>query len=174
VSDVPDGLTVEHHRDLQGRERRPVARWILLTLLALFVSLGLLNVFGQRPHTDTAQVQVASLKVYSPTRLRGGDIFESRFTIEAQQDIADATLVLDPGWIEGMTLNSLVPGPVGEASRNGRIAFQLGHIPAGQLHRLFLQFQVNPTNVGHRSQDVDLYDGERRLAHIDRNVTVFP
>jgi hypothetical protein len=73
-----------------------------------------------------------------------------------------------------MTLNSLVPGPVGEASRNGRIAFQLGHIPAGQLHRLFLQFQVNPTNVGHRSQDVDLYDGERRLAHIDRNVTVFP
>jgi hypothetical protein len=33
---------------------------------------------------------------------------------------------------------------------------------------------VNPTNVGSRSQDVELYDGEDRLLAIDRQVTVFP
>jgi hypothetical protein len=39
---------------------------------------------------------------------------------------------------------------------------------------LYIQSQVNPTNVGRRSQDVSLYDGERLLATIHRRVTVFP
>jgi hypothetical protein len=73
-----------------------------------------------------------------------------------------------------MTLNTVEPAPVGEASRDGRVVFELGHVPSGQKHVFFLQFQVNPTNVGRRSQDVDLYDGERRLLHFDRQVTVFP
>ena len=37
-----------------------------------------------------------------------------------------------------------------------------------------MQFQVNPTNVGRRSADVALYDGEELLAGVDRTVTVFP
>jgi hypothetical protein len=73
-----------------------------------------------------------------------------------------------------MTLNTVEPSPVGEASRDGRLAFELGHIPAGQDYLFFLQFQVNPTNVGHRSQDVRLYDGDELLLTIDRSVTIFP
>ena len=38
----------------------------------------------------------------------------------------------------------------------------------------FLQLQVNPTNVGHRSQDVELYDGDELLATIERTITVWP
>jgi hypothetical protein len=114
------------------------------------------------------------LKVYSPSRLRGGLYYESRFTIEARREIEEATLVLDPGWLEGMTLNTLEPGPIGEASRDGRIAMELGRIPAGGRHIFFLHFQVNPTNVGHRSADVELHDGERLLARVDRTVTIFP
>jgi hypothetical protein len=34
-----------------------------------------------------------------------------------------------------MTLNTLEPGPVGEASRDGRIAIDLGRIPAGKTHQ---------------------------------------
>jgi hypothetical protein len=34
--------------------------------------------------------------------------------------------------------------------------------------------QVNPTNVGHRTQDVRLYDGERQLAEVRRTITIFP
>ena len=33
---------------------------------------------------------------------------------------------------------------------------------------------MNPTNVGHRSQDVELYDGDELLATIDRSITIFP
>jgi hypothetical protein len=39
---------------------------------------------------------------------------------------------------------------------------------------LYMQFQVNPTNVGRRSADVGLYDGDELLASVDRTVTVFP
>jgi len=174
VADAPDQLTLRHHRDLVGREKRPFVRWLLLGLLSLFLLLGLLNVFGQSPDTDHRESPVASLKIYSPTSVRGGLYFMSRFTIDAHEEIENATLVLDPGWLEGITLNTVEPAPIGEASRDGRIAFELGHVPAGSIHRLFLHFQVNPTNVGRRSQDVDLYDGERRLLHVDRMVTVWP
>jgi hypothetical protein len=171
---APDGLTLEHHRDLKDRERRPVARWILLGLLGVFIVLGLLNVFGQRPASSIVASPVAELKIYSPKRVRSGVYFESRFTISARREIEKATLVLDPGWVEGMTLNTVEPAPVGEASRNGRIAFELGRIPPGDDYIFFLHFQVNPTHVGHRSQDVWLYDGERLLATVERAITVWP
>jgi hypothetical protein len=51
---------------------------------------------------------------------------------------------------------------------------ELGHVRPGTSYILFMQLQVNPTNVGHRSQDVALYDGDRFLAKVDRSVTVFP
>ena len=174
MADVPDRLTLKRHRDLQGRERRPIVRAIGLGLLGVFCLLGLANVFGQRPSTDTGQTDVARLDVYSPHKVRSGLYFESRFHIHAREEIEEATVVLEPGWLEGMTLNTVAPGPVGEASRDGRLAFELGRIPAGGEHLLFLHFQVNPTNVGTRSQDVELYDGEDRLLAIDRTVKVFP
>jgi hypothetical protein len=174
VADVPDHLTLAHHRDLRDRERRPFARWVVLSLLGLLVAFGLLIVFGQHPATDSGDSSEASLEVYSPTHLRSGLYFMSRFTIEAREELENATLVLDPGWLEGMTLNTLEPAPIGEASRDGRIALELGRIPSGGRHVFFLHFQVNPTNVGHRSQDVDLEDGERRLVHLDREVTIWP
>jgi hypothetical protein len=37
-----------------------------------------------------------------------------------------------------------------------------------------MQFQVNPTNVGRRSQDVELYDDTTVLARVDRTVTIYP
>jgi hypothetical protein len=174
MADVPDGLTRDHHRDLAGRERRPVARRVVLALIALVCLLGLLNLFGQRPTSSTEAGPVASLDVYSPERVRSGLFFESRFHVKAIEEIREATIVLDPGWLEGMTLNTVEPAPIGEASRDGRIAFQLGRIPAGHDHLFFLHFQVNPTNVGRRSNDVELYDGERLLLRIDRSVTVWP
>jgi hypothetical protein len=39
---------------------------------------------------------------------------------------------------------------------------------------LFMQFQVDATNVGHRSRDVALYDGERKLLTVRRSLTIFP
>jgi hypothetical protein len=171
---APDQLVLEHHRDLVGREGRPYVRWALLCALGLVVLLGLLNEFGQRPATHTAAANGAALEVYSPERLRSGLFFMARFTIHAEEEIGAATLVLDPGWLEGITLNTLVPSPVGEANRNGKIALDLGRVPAGTKHVFFLHFQVNPTEIGRRSQAVELHDGDKRLLRIDRTVTVYP
>ncbi len=73
-----------------------------------------------------------------------------------------------------MTLNTLEPAPIGEANRDGKLALELGRVRAGTKHIFFLHFQVNPTNVGRREQDVELYDGEERLVAIERSVTIFP
>ena len=171
---APDRLTLARHRDLQGGQRRPYVRWLLLTLLGALCVLGLANVFGQRPSTHVAASRGVELEVYSPERLRSGLFFMSRFTIRAEREVEAATLVLDPGWLEGITLNTLEPAPVGEANRDGRIALDLGRVRAGTKHVFFLHFQVNPTEIGRRSQDVSLLDGETPLVHLDRTVTIFP
>lgn len=171
---APEQLTLARNRDLEGGEHRPYVRWALLTLLGLFLLAGLANAFGQHPSTTTGSADGVQLEVYSPSRLRGGLYFMSRFTITAEREMKAATLVLDPGWLEGITLNTVEPSPVGEANRDGKLAFDLGHVPAGTKHVLFLHSQVNPTEVGRRSQDVQLLDGDEPLLHLDRTVTIFP
>jgi hypothetical protein len=131
---LPEGLSLEHHRDLAGRTRTPLVRNVLLALLCAVLLLALLNVFGQVPRTDTAETSVARLEVDAPKAIRGGLYFQARYRVEAIEEIEDATVVLDPGWLEDITLNTVEPAPVGEASRDGRIALQLGRIPAGDEH----------------------------------------
>jgi hypothetical protein len=173
MAETPDFLTLRRNRDRAGRHEVPIRR-ALIALVALFLVAGLLNVFGQRPETSKAAVPEASLKVYAASRVRGGLYYEARFTITARRDLKDATLVLDSGWAEGITINTVEPSPVGEASRDGKLVFELGHVRAGTSYILFLQLQVNPTNVGRRDQDVALYDGDTFLTKVDRKVTVFP
>jgi hypothetical protein len=171
---APEGLTLEHHRDLQGRERRPHARRALLGVLAAVLVLGLLNIFGQVRSVDVAQTDAARFEVSAPSKIRGGLFFEARYIVDAVAEIESATIVLDSGWLEDITLNTVEPAPVGEASRDGKIALELGRIPAGERYILYLHFQVNPTAVGFRSQDVELYDGDRLLASFDRTAIVWP
>jgi hypothetical protein len=171
---VPEGLTREHHRDLAGRERRPHVRHVLLGMVCAVLLLGLLNIFGQTRNVDVVETEVARFEVSAPTKLRGGLFFEARYKIDAVREIANATIVLDPGWLEDITLNTVAPAPARESSRDGKIALGLGRVPAGEKHVLFLHFQVNPTAVGIRSQDVELYDGDRLLASFDRDAIVWP
>ena len=94
--------------------------------------------------------------------------------IEAHETIKVPRLVLAGGWMEGMTLNSSEPQPSTETSRDGRLILDFEEIPAGADFTFWSQWSVNPVNVGHRSQDVTLYDGPRELASVHRTVTVFP
>jgi hypothetical protein len=171
---APEGLRVEAHRDLALTRHRPWVRWILVAALAAVLVLGLLNLFGQHPTTASASAPQASLTLYAPTHIRSGLYFESRFTIFAHSELKNATLVLDPGWLEGTTMNSLEPSPVSEGSRNGRLTFELGRIPAGHTYVLFMQLQVNPTNVGSHAENVSLFDGPRKILTLDRTLIVFP
>lgn len=176
MADVPDALVLKRHRDLEGIYRGGI--WVrrgVLGILAGLAIAGLANVFGQRPSTIKADVGAAGISVYAPTAIRGGDFMQARFHITAKRDLKNTVLKLDPGWAEGMSINTIEPSPVSEASDNGRLSFQLGHIPAGKSFILFMQFQVNPTNVAwHRPQNVELDDGSIVLARLHRTINVFP
>ncbi len=174
MTDTPDLLTLERHRDLKGR-RKPWVRRVIIGAIAVLAVLGLANVFGQRPGTAVARTARADLALYAPSRLRGGLLFSSRFHITAHMDLKQATLVLDPGWVEGVSVNTIEPSPLGEASRNGRLAFDLGHIPAGHSYILWIQEQVNPTNVAwRRPASVELDDGDVVVARVHHTFTVYP
>jgi hypothetical protein len=173
VADLPDYLTFKANRDRSERVEL-AARRIFFGALTVLALVGLLNVFGQRPRTTTAESPRADLEVFAPTALRGGIYYEGRFTINAREAIENATLVLDSGWTEQLQINTIEPSPIGESSRDGRLALDFGHLAAGRKLVVFLQYQVNPTNVGRRSQDVELHDGEMLLAEAHRTLTIFP
>jgi hypothetical protein len=171
---TPSTVVLKRDRDLAGRKNQIWVRRGLLTLVGVIPFLALLNVLGQRPGTSSGTAPSAKLSVYAPARVRSGLLWEARFHITARRDVKKAILVLDPGWLEGLTLNTIEPSPLGQASANGSLSLELGHIPAGKSFILFLQFQTNPTNVGHRHQTVTLYDGGRRLLTVHRAITIFP
>jgi hypothetical protein len=174
VASAPEGINLARHRDLEGRRWHPWLRRGLVGLVAVVALLGLLDVFGQRPSTTRARSSAATLEISAPDALRGGLIFQSRFTIEAHDELKNATLVLGPGWLDGLTVNTVEPSPVNEASRNGRLALELGHLAAGAKHVLYVEYQVNPTTVGRRTQRVELDDGEQQILSTHQDLTVFP
>jgi hypothetical protein len=173
---APDHIDLRRHRDWEGRRYERIVPNVLLGLIALVPLLALFNVFGQRPSVEKVANPngVATLELSAPKSVRSGLLFEARFDIRAQRDINDAVLVLDSGWLESMTLNTIAPGPAEETSRNGGLAFDLGEIPAGKLWRQYLQFQANPVNAGSQSQGVTLYDGDVPLLHMNRDIRVWP
>ena len=83
-------------------------------------------------------------------------------------------LVLDQDWLDGLTVNTIEPSPVNEASRDGSLALELGHLPAGARHVLYVEYQVNPTTVGRRTLKLELDDGETPVATLSRSLRIFP
>lgn len=168
-------LTLKRHRDLDGRNIDPWIRRFLLALLVSTVVLALLNTFGQLPATSTARTPVATLGVTAPERVRGGLLFEARFTVTAVgRALKQPELVLSSGWFESMTLNTTEPEPKEERNDNGRVVLTYDEIPAGRKLVVWLQFQANPANLGSQRQEVELFDGTERLLGTTRSMFVFP
>ena len=173
VAELPDHLDLGRHRDASTWGEL-VARWLVLTAIAALVVAALLGAFGQRPVESAATAAAADLEVSAPARLRGGLFFQGRFTVDARRPLENATLVLAPGWLEGMSINTIEPAPAEEASRDGDLALSFGPLGEGERLVVYMQFQVNPTNVGHRDASVSLYEGGTLVTTDDRTITVFP
>ena len=150
------------------------ARRAVLTLFAALVVLGLFDVFGQATTQTVASTPAATLRVTAPKAVRGGLFFQSRVDIRARRAIAHPRLVLDQGWVEGMQFNSTEPAPVSEASRDGRVVLTYDGLDAGERLVVWMQFEVDPTNVGHRPYGLELDDAETKVAAVHRSITVFP
>jgi hypothetical protein len=169
----PQSLTFKDNRDATEAIELSVRR-VFFALLTVVLLVGLANAFGQSPTGSRVDAQAATLEVSAPLDVRGGLYFQGRYRITAREEIEKATLVLASGWLESMHINTIVPSPVGESSRDGDLALDFGHVAAGDSITVYLQFQVNPNNLGHRSQDVRLYDDTELLATAQRHVTIWP
>src|SRR5437870_4093907 len=112
MADIPDRIIVKRHLDLDGRRHQIWLRHAIVALLAVFLVLGLANVFGQAQSEIHADSAPASLRLDAPARLRGGLIYTARFTIVAHSDVKNALLKLSPGWAEGMQINTIEPSPL--------------------------------------------------------------
>jgi hypothetical protein len=152
----------------------PWVRRGLLVALGVVVVLALLNRFGQHPAESAVTTPAAVMRLEAPEHIRGGLFFQSRIDIRALRDIEHPRIVLDDGWVEGMQVNSIEPSPVGEASRDGRIVLSYDALSAGDVLRVWFQFEVDPTNVGRRSYGVELDDADRPLARLSPTITVLP
>ncbi len=170
----PDGITLDRHRDLGGRAYGPWGRRAVLCCIAVLPVLALLNVFGQHPTTSTANASEAHVRVTAPSRLRGGLIFQVRVEVLAHQDIRELGIVFDKGWWESMSVNSIVPEPSEESSEDGRVELSYGKLGAGHSLVCWIYFQVNPTNVGKRAENIEVRDGSTPIVDIHRAITVFP
>ena len=160
-------------------DSRPVAvgLWVrraVMTLLAIVVLAALANRFGQGATQSTARVAAATMRLTSPQTVRGGLFFQSLLEVRAARAIDHPRFVLDSGWVEGMQVNSIEPAPVGEASRDGRVVLSYDALQPGDVMRVWLQFEVNPTNVGRRSYAIALNDAERPVARLAPHITVLP
>lgn len=169
----PEGIDLARHRDSLGG--RPLFRYVVLSVVLGLLVLGLADVFGQNSQRSVAESSAARLEVDAPIAVRGGLFFQGRFRIEARRPLEHATLVLERGWQEQLSINTIVPAPVEEESRDGRLALDFGAIRPGEVVVAYLQFQVNPAQwYERRPQDVLLAEGDATLVRIQRTLTVYP
>ena len=168
------GAFSELEIDRAGQDRGLWARRAVIALFCVIAVLALTDRFGQRASESQAASPAARMTL-APETVRGGLFFQSRVEIRALRAIAAPRLVLDHGWVEGMQVNSIEPAPASEASRDGRARAQLRRArrPATVL-RVWLQFEVDPTNVGRRPYGIELDDEHAPLARVARTITVLP
>jgi hypothetical protein len=172
LEELPEGIERDRHIELGARRHHVVVHRALMALLAALAVVALLNLLGQRASTTTAAGPTVVFDVRAPARLRGGLIYQTRFTVLARKPIKNLHLVLSPGWFEGLTLNTMEPAAAREGSRDGSVSLSYGTLDPGKRIVVWMEWQVNPTTLTHRSLEAYAYDGGAKLAHVHRTLTV--
>ena len=171
---LPDQLDRERDLQLEGRDLEVWLPRVGVAVFVVFVALALANVFGQKVGTATATAAEADLELKAPSAGRPGLVYEAQFTITAKQALDEPALVLDSGWFDGFTINTMGPDQSDWVERDGRHVLTYGPIAAGDELVVRFQYSVNPTTFGTRDQDVALEDGGSPIVSIDHRMTLFP
>jgi hypothetical protein len=174
VPKVPDALVRKEHIELTGADVESWLRRAGLLLLVAFIALGLANVFGQATGETSVENDDARLTLRAPGAMRSGLFYQVLFRIDARRELSEPALVLDPGWVEGFTINTYQPDPVEVRHRDGRNVLVYGSIPAGGHLVARLQYQVNTTAVGSRTQHVVLENEGAPVVRLEHDAFVYP
>src|SRR5947208_2193440 len=108
-------------RELDGRGGHVWVRRALIAVLAAIALFALLGGIGQRASDVATAVPAATVALRSPTRVRGGLLYQARVTVRARRTIDEPRLLLSPGWFDGLTINTIEPDPSQQANRDGQI-----------------------------------------------------
>ena len=143
--------------------------------LVALAAAALADCFGQRPSVDAAVTPAATLRVQAPDALRGGLMFQARFLRSSRASIPVA-LASSSTLAGSRTCRSTRPRlSRRETSEGGNIGgARVSTAPAGQDVDGVHPVQGEPMTVGRQTQDVILRDGGRRIAAVERSLTVFP
>ena len=171
---LPDQLDRKRHVELESRGLEVWLPRAGVVVLLAFLALALANVFGQKIDTARATAAAADLELKAPDAVRPGLIYEVQFTVTAKQALEEPALVLDDGWFDGFTINTMSPDHEEWVQRDGRNVLTYGPVAAGDELVVRLQYQVNPTTFGTREQRVALEDGGSPILAIDHDAVVFP
>jgi hypothetical protein len=171
---LPQFLERKTHVDLYRRDVEPYFRRAILLVFVGVSAAGLANVFGQHTRSVSADSATAKLTVEAPHAARGGLIYQVRFRIDAHSALSKPALVLEPGWFDGLTINTVEPDLVTWREANGLAVAQLPAIQAGHHLDVRLQYQVNPTVIGHRPQDVVLEENGEPVVTVRQAQLIFP
>jgi hypothetical protein len=174
VSELDKRLDLERMRDLRGRYRHPWIRRSLLALLLAGVVVAATGAIGQPTKTVVAHGTGARLEVKLPGTLRGGLLWRARISVRTDLDIKHPRLILGPGFVEGMQLNTIEPAPESEAGRGPRVVLSYAELKAGDELVVYLQLQVNPTTVGNQDMSVELDDETEQVARVAHTTRVLP
>lgn len=149
-------------RDLVGRGQHVWNRRVALGLMTVFVGAAFVGLMGQSPVVRTASSDSFAMRVQMPERIRGGLMFPVRIEVRAKENVSSPQVVIGPGFVEGMHINTLAPAPVSETTRPprdgnpGSLAYTYPSLEAGDVLTVYLQLQANPTTVGNQDATVSI------------------
>lgn len=167
-------LDLGRTRDLQGRAAHPWFRRLALTAMVVLVGVALAGGFGQPTRVTQAAEPGARLDLRAPSVLRGGLLWHARITVRAWTQVREPQLILGPGYVSGMQLNTVEPAPSEETSRGDSIALSYATLQPGDQLTVYLQLQVNPSTVGRQDLSVVLEGRGARPVRLPASVTVLP
>lgn len=168
---APDGIGDSHIQPVAGWRRH--ASPLGVVIVGVVIAAGLLGVFGHE-RAWSAETGDVTLRIEASETIRNGEFFEMRIRIASDRAIAEPVIGIDHALWEDMTVNTIIPSPVDEESRNGEFRFTFGPMEPRTEFLLKVDLQVNPDIIGGNEGTVTLYDGSQQIVATDINIGVLP
>ncbi len=124
--------------------------------------------------TRSAESGAATATWHAPARIRNGEFFEMRLTVEAHEPIDELVVAVDVALWEDFTVNTLFPAPSEEASENGQLRLTFGPLEPGATFEMKVDAQINPDMLWRNEGAVAVSDGDERLLEIPVVIEVLP
>lgn len=131
----------------------------MLVLMTALVVVALTGRFGQAERKLSVSHPDADIALTVPSALRGGLMWRAKITVTAHKRIVRPELILAPGYVAGMQLNTVAPNAADESNRGDSLVLTYATIEAGDELTVHLQLQVDPTTAGRQDLSVSL-DGD--------------